>query len=179
MYRNFNLTNEERKTILEQHKQNGYKTSVNEMDINPDDYKPEPIDGHDLKDFESYYILVGHEGMDDSLKPKLLGGDSSRTMTYLNTSWLPIKGYRRKEFHDIDEMFSEIDGISKHFSSNPESAKSIAEKFKKFNGNLPFVVYSKNFKFKFDKSKPSWFSDKKSMDGKSKMDRYNDDINKF
>jgi hypothetical protein len=30
MYKNFNLTDEERKTILEQHKQNGYKTSVNE-----------------------------------------------------------------------------------------------------------------------------------------------------
>ena len=144
MYKNFNLTDEERKTILEQHKQNGYKTSVNEsfmddneMDINPDDYESESLKMPD--NFESYYMLVSNDGTNINL----IGGDSNETFSFSNIDWLDSNGYKKTEFDDIDNMFSEIEGIGKHFSSNPETAKITAETFKKFNGGKPFVVWMK------------------------------------
>jgi hypothetical protein len=146
MYKNFRLTEQEKKQILEQHKSHGYKSKVNEQfeddfdneDINMDDYKREPL--RIPKNFESYYILVRN----DYSNPSLLGGDSSETYQYSNLDWLEDNGYSQTEFHDIDEMFSEIEGVFKHFSGTPEIAKMTAKTFKKFYGDKPFVVWVKN-----------------------------------
>ena len=191
MYKNFSLTDEERKTILEQHKLNGYKSSLresfddNEMDINPDDYKQEPLKIPKNENLESYYIL----GMGGDDHYTLLGGDSSQTFSFSNLNWLGRNGYRKFEFNDVDDMFSKIEGIGKHFSSNPEISKITAETMKKHMGGKPFVVWSKDLKRGVPMSRKksengdnsNWFKDKDTMSKLNSMsatDRYIRDINK-
>ena len=129
MYKNFKLTEKEKREILEQHKSHGYKKPLNEENL-------EEFYGK----FESGYFSDGMYRESGGFS--LVGLDTNSNHIYSSLKWLDDAGYEKKTYDTVDELFDAVPSVGKAFSYRPkEEQKRAAQEVKKLMGDQPFIVW--------------------------------------
>jgi hypothetical protein len=120
MYRNFNLTDEERKQIMEMHQTHGYKKPLVEQE--------EDFDGPEIKFGDSAFPRCTTWGINIDVKDK--GYDSYTVVT------VDVKFDENEDFLEIVDIYNESD------KDDEEISNWIAEAIKngKLLGKLPELI---------------------------------------